>query len=67
MNQKSTGKKQHYERNETRQERRAREAAEERIRKKHKKLMSDFAKAKRNGDREEILRIRDRIRAMKNE
>ncbi|TQI71785.1 hypothetical protein JM79_2733 [Gramella sp. Hel_I_59] len=59
-------KKKTYERNETRQEKRAREAAEARIKKKHKKLMSDFAKAKRKGDTEGILKIRDRIRQMKN-
>ena len=59
-------RKEGYERNETRQERRAREAAEKRMARKHQKLKSDFARAKRTGDREAILKIRDRIRQMKN-
>jgi hypothetical protein len=55
-----------YERKETRKEKRAREAAEARKAKKDRKLMSDFAKAKRKGDTEGILKVRDRIRQMKN-
>ena len=67
MNTKSRDpRKDMYERKETRKEKRAREAAEARKAKKDRKLMSDFAKAKRKGDAEGILKIRDRIRQMKN-
>ena len=55
-----------YKRAETRQERRAREAAEANHQKKIEKLKSDFAKAKRSGDEKELLRIRDKIRQMQN-
>lgn len=58
--------KQPMKRPETRKERRARQAAADRQIKKNRKLKSDFAKAKRNGDTEGILKIRDRIRQMKN-
>lgn len=66
MEQSGPERKSEQYRNETRKERRAREAAEKRMAKKHQKLKSDFAKAKRTGDREAILKIRDRIRQMKN-
>ena len=53
--------------NESRKQRRAREAAEARQARKNEKLKSDFAKAMRKGDPEGILKVRDRIRQMKNQ
>ncbi|MCC4228406.1 hypothetical protein [Zunongwangia profunda] len=55
-----------FKREETRQERRARETAEAKHQKKIEKLKSDFVKAKRTGNEKELLRIRDKIRRMKN-
>jgi len=52
---------------ENRKQRRAKESAQARQIKKHEKLKSDFAKAKRKGDPEGILKVRDRIRQMKNQ
>jgi len=52
---------------ENRKQRRAKQAAQERQEKKHAKLKSDFLKAKRSGDVDGILKVRDRIRQMKNE